>query len=130
MIFFGHKFIPNHSFYHVLNIDAIIHTPPSSTIYLEFDEKNLDIIEHARLNNISMALKISTLNELLFASALGASYIMVPKERAKEFQDIAENYLFDTKILVNIEDDNELEELALQGIDGVFYSNAIIKVTT
>jgi len=127
MILFGHKFIPNHSFYHILNIDSILHTPPSSTIYLEFNEENLEIIEHTKLNNISIALKISTLNELIFASALGARYIMVPKESAKEFQDIAENYLFDAKILVNIEEDSEITELALLGIDGVFYSNAIVK---
>jgi len=130
MMIFGHRFIPSDSFYHILNIDSILRTPPSSTIYLEFDEKNLDIIEHAKLNTISMALKISTLNELLFASALGASYIIVPKELSKKFQNIAENYLFDAKILVNIEDDSEITELALQGIDGVLYSNAIVKVTS
>jgi len=130
MLIFGHKFIPSESFYHVINIDAIHHTPPSSTIYLEFSEDNLDIITHARENGVSMALKISTITELIYASSLGASYIVVSGENAKTAQNIAENYLFDAKILVMIDNYDAIEELALLGVDGVICSNAIIKTNS
>ncbi len=130
MIIFGHRFIPSQSFYHILNIDAIKHTPPSSTIYLEFSEENLDIIEHARVNAISMALKVSNITELIYSSSLGAKYIIVTKKDAKQFQNIAENYLFDAKILVVIEDENDIEEMALLGIDGTLCSNAILKISS
>ena len=130
MLLFGHKFIDSESFYHVLDIDSIKHTPPSSTIYLEFSQKNLDIIKHANLNSTSMALKVSNVNELIYAAALHANYIIVPRKDAKTFQNIAENYLFDAKILVLAENETDIEELALLGIDGAIFSNAIIKTNS
>ncbi len=128
MLIFGHRFIPSDSFYHVSSIDDILHTPPSSIIYLEFDESNLDIINHAHENSIDMALLVKNTTELIYASSLMARYIIVHREIAKTAQNIAENYLFDAKIIVKIESENEIEEIALLGIDGVLLSNAVIKV--
>lgn len=129
MLIFGHKFIPSDLFYHITSIEDINHTPPSSTITLAFDESNLDIIAHAKENDIKMALWVDTINQLIYASSLNASYIIVQKEMAKTAQDIAENYLFDAKILVKIEKEDEIEEIALLGIDGVLFSNAVVKIT-
>ena len=129
MLFFGHRFIKNEKFYHIFDIEAIIQTPPSSTIYLEFEEKNLDIIDYLNSNNIKYALKVKNVTELVYASALSASYCVVTQKLAKTAQKIAENYLFDAKILVHIEDEDEIEEMALLGIDGVIFTEAIIKIT-
>jgi len=130
MIIYGHRFIPSSNFYHIVNIDAISNTPPSSTLFLEFDEKNLDIIEHLRVNALPFALQVNSITELIYASALSASFIILTKELAVDAQHIANEYLFDAKILIKIENDNELEELAKQSIDGVIYSNAIIKTNS
>ena len=130
MLIFGHSFIPSKSLYHVTDIDSIINTPPSSIIYLEFREDNLDIIEHLNANQVEFALDIKNIEELIYASALGAKYILLSREMAKTAQNIAENYLFDAKILVHISDNEEIEELALLGIDGVIFSNAIIKINS
>lgn len=130
LIFFGHRFLKSESFYHIFDIDSILHTPPSSTIYIEFEEKNLDVITHAASNLIKVALHVKSITEVLYASSLGASFIVIEKELAKTAQNIAENYLFDAKILVLIEDEDEIEELALLGVDGVIFSNAIIKIAS
>lgn len=130
MLFFGHKFIQNHSFYHVLDIESIMNTPSSSTLYIEFEESNLDIIKHAQLNEIKMAIKVASITEILFASSLEASYIVVDNSLAKDAQKIATEYLFDAKILVLINDDKEIENLALLGVDGVVYSDAIVKINS
>ncbi len=130
MIIYGHRFIPSDNFYHILNIDAISNTPPSSTLFLEFNEENLDIIEHLRINELSFALGIANITEIIYASALGASFIIIPKELALEAQNLANEYLFDAKILVKIENDSEIEELAKESIDGVIYSNAVIKTNS
>ncbi len=130
MLIFGHKFIPSESLYHTPNIDSIINTPASSVIYLEFSEENLDIIEHANSNQIELALDVKNITELIYASALNAKYILVSREIAKTAQNIAENYLFDAKILVHISENEEIEELALLGCDGVIFSNAIIKTNS
>ena len=128
MLLFGHRFIKSPSFYHISNIDAITSTPPSSTIFLEFSEANLDIIHHANLNHIPMALSVQNIEELIYASSLNANYMIIDKEMAKTAHDIAQNYLFDAKVLVKISEDEEIEEIAILGVDGVIYSSAIIKV--
>jgi len=130
MLFFGHRFLESPQFYHVNSIEAITNTPPSSTLYLEFCEENLDIVKHLNTNEISYALSISSIKELMYASALGACYIIVEKELAKSTQEIAETYLFDAKILVSIENEEEIEAFAQLGIDGVIFSNAIIKINS
>lgn len=130
MIFFGHRYIESTNFYHVFSIEGILNTPPSSALYIEFCENNLDIINHAVLNSIQIALHVKNITEILYASSLGASFIIVEKELAKTAQNIAENYLFDAKILIHIEDEEEIEELALLGVDGVIFSDAVIKINS
>ena len=130
MIFFGHRFIDSKKFYHIGSIDAIKNTPPSSALFTEFSEENLDIIKHAVENSVTLCVHVENITEIIYASSLGANFLSVNKELAKTAQNLAENYLFDAKILVNIENDDEVEEVALLGIDGVIYSNAIIKINS
>ena len=128
MTIYGHRFIKSEPFFHVLDIQSIIKTPPSSIVFVEFSEDNLDIVEHISTNGIAMALGVNDIVELVYASSLGASFIVVSKELASSAQEIANNYLFDAKILVKIEDEKEIEDLAILGVDGVVFSNGIIKV--
>jgi hypothetical protein len=130
MILLGHKFIQSESLYHVTSIDAILNTPPSCTLFLNFKEENLDIITHAQNNNVPFALKVLNVTEVIYASSLGAKYIVLEKTLAKTAQEVAENYLFDAKILVEIQKDDEIEEMALLNIDGAIYPQAIIKINS
>jgi len=130
MLLFGHRFIKNENFYHISDIDAISKTPNSSKIFLEFSEKNIDLIEYLHANSIEFLLSIKDIRELIYASSLHASYILVDKNLAKTAQDIAESYLFDAKILVHLEREKDIDEMALLGIDGVLFSNAIIKINS
>ncbi len=130
MLIFGHRFIQSKSFYHIQSIDAIPNTPPSSTLYIPFDEQNLDIINYLTLNQITFALEVSSITEVMYASSLGASYIIVTKEILTMAQNIANSYLFDAKILIMIEDESEIQEMALLGVDAVLFSSAIIKINS
>ncbi|WP_373069651.1 hypothetical protein [Sulfurimonas sp.] len=135
MIIIGHRFIPNFltghgSFYHVANIDAINNTPPNSSVLLDYTEENLESIVYAKENGVNFCLRVENITEIIYASNLGASFILVDKDLAKTAQELANNYLFDAKILVKIEDDDEIEDYALLGVDGVIYSDAIIKINS
>lgn len=130
MYIFGHRFIDSDSFYHIQSIDAVENTPPSSTLYVEFSEDNLDIINYMGLNKLSFALSAEDITQIIYAASLGASYIFVPRSLAKNAQHLANNYLFDAKIIVHIEEEDEIEDLALLGVDGVIFSNAIIKINS
>jgi len=130
MLLFGHRFIKSKSFYHVLDIQSISNTPPSSTIFVEFSEDNLDIIKHATLNSIPLALGTKNIIQIIYASSFDASFIIVPKELASTAQNLANNYLFDAKILVEVEYEKDIEEFAILGIDGIIFPNAIIKINS
>jgi hypothetical protein len=130
MLIFGHPYIKSESFYHIESVEAILHTPSNSTIYIIFNEKNLDLIDYARKNSIKFCLQVASLKELIFAYNLQASYIITSQENIIEAQKCAETYLFDTKIITLIKDDSEIETMARRSIDGVIYSNAIIKITS
>jgi hypothetical protein len=128
MLLFGHRFIPSDRFFHIDDIDAIIHTPANSPLYLPFSEKNLDIIDYLNANSLSFALEAATLREVIYAGALGASFIIVHEELAKSAQNAADDYLFDAKILCRIDSEEKIEELASEAIDGVIFSEAIVKI--
>ena len=130
MLFFGHRFIDGENFYHISSIDAIGNTPPSSTVYINFSEDNLDIIKHAIVNDVKVALHVEDVTSIVYGNALGVSYLVLDKELAKTAQNLADTYLFDSKILVSIEDEKDIEELALLGVDGVICSNAVIKINS
>jgi len=130
MLIFGHRFIPSESFYHILDIESISNTPPSSVIHIEFSEENLDIITHAIANQISTSICAKDITQVIYAASLEASFIVVHKELAKNARNIANEYMFDAKILVLVENETEIEELALVGVDGVIFSNAIIKINS
>ncbi len=130
MLLFGHRFIVSERFYHVEDIDMILHTPSNSTLYVEFAEKSLELFEHMQTNSLKYAIKVMTITELVYAESLGATYIVVGPDLAKNGQKIAENYLFDAKILVHIEEESEIELMAYEGIDGVIFPNAVIHVNS
>lgn len=130
MLLFGHRFIESENFYHIVDSSSIEKTPPCSTLYIEFSEENLEIILFAKESGVEFLLCVADITELIYANALGATYIEVSNTLAKTAQKIAENYLFDAKILTLISSDEEIEEMALLGIDGVLFSNAIIKVNS
>jgi len=130
MLIFGHRFIPSDNFYHIQSIGAVLNSPPSSTIYLDFDEKNLDIINHLKDNKIPFALNVKNITEIIYASSFEATFIIIENNLVKIATDIANNYLFDAKILVHIKDEREIENMAIIGVDGVIFNNAIIKINS
>ncbi len=129
MLFFGHRFIESEKFYHVFDIDAILTTPSSSMLYVDFSENNLDIIDYMQQNQLRFALKVSTITELVYAAALNAAFIVVESDLAKSAQSVAESYLFDAKILAHIESEDAIEELALLGVDGVIFPSAVVRIS-
>ncbi len=129
MLLFGHRFITSERFYHIDDIDAIIHTPSNSLLYLTFSESNLDIIEHMRSNHLKFALECHNLTEIIYANALDAAYIIVNEELAKSTQKAADTYLFDAKVLVHIDSEERIEAMASEGIDGALFSEAIVKIS-
>jgi len=125
MIIIGHKYFQSEPFYKVRSKEEIKKTPSNSIVFIDFKEENFyDLILNCNKNNVKFALRISTLKESIFAHNFKAAFIIIEKGIAKDVQKIADEYLFDAKILVKIDNEQEIEELALIGVDGVIFPQA------
>ena len=130
MLLFGHPYIDFEPFYHIVEIDEIEHTPANSTLMTTFDENNLDLIKHMQKNGLTFALEVDEIEALVFAHNLGARYIIVSATFAQKAQRVAEHYLFDAKILARLPKEGDLGEKIKEGIDGVIYPQAIVKISS
>ena len=128
MLIFGHPLLESPTLYHINNIDALSNTPSNSIVCLEYKDENIDIIHYCKKNLISFALSIETIKELIFAENFDAKYIILNSNLAHSAQKIAEQYLFDAKILCRISSEDEIEPLAIEGIDGVLFKEAIVVI--
>lgn len=125
MIIVGHKYFQSESFYKIHSLEDIKKTPSNATVFIDFEEKNFyDLILNCNKNDVKFALGVSTIKQSVFAHNFKATFLILEKKIAKDVQKIAEEYLFDAKILAKIEDEEEIEELALLGIDGVVFPQA------
>jgi nicotinate-nucleotide pyrophosphorylase len=126
MIILGHKFFENEKLYTISSFEQIKNTPTNSTLLLNFQENDiLNFIKDLKENSISFALEVQSIKELIFANNFGAKFILLEEFLAVDAQKIANEYLFDSKILVKINSEEEIEKLALLGIDGVVFNEAI-----
>lgn len=129
MLLLGHPHIPHEKLYHVNSIEAISNTPSNSTLLFSYDGEVFELIEHANANGLPFALDVTSLKDAIIGENLDAKYILLDHKIAKSVQNAADTYLFDAKILVHAQNEKSIEELANEGIDGIIFAEAIIKVS-
>jgi len=122
MILIGHELIPSEPFYQVASIEEIAKTPSQGVVLFDFEPALATYCEEQEL---VFALHVRHIKELIFANALGASYFVVDKSLALHAQKIADDYLFDGKVLLLSNDENEIEFAASHAIDGILFETGI-----
>ena len=123
MLIFGYDLIPSRPWCKVSTQQEIASTPSNTVILLGLN--SLDIATYCKEQNVDFALEVESIKEALIASALGASYLFCAQDVAKEIQAIANEYLWSAKVIVPIENEDELEIVARLGIDGVIFAQSI-----
>jgi hypothetical protein len=118
MKIFGHEWIESERFYAVSKPQEIKKTPSNALLKLESLSCSLELAKYCQSNGLRYALEVKNIEEAVFANLLSATYILCSKGLAKELMPIAQNYLFDTQVLVYIKKE-EIEEMAKVGVDGV-----------
>jgi len=124
MILIGDNLIPHKEFSFIDSILDIEHTVANSTLIFNYDE---NLLLFCRKNALSTAIVVSNITEAIYCNALNSKYIICDKKIAKSIQKIAENYMFDAKVLAMIESRDEIEKIALNEIDGVIYTSLLNK---
>lgn len=119
MKIFGHPWIASERFYTISSINDIKRTPANSTLLLNPLPYSLELAQYCQQNSIPYALKVNSIKDAVFANLMKCKYIIAEKALAIELMPIAQNYLFDTQVLGKIEDENEIEIMAVAGVDGV-----------
>jgi superfamily I DNA and/or RNA helicase len=122
MKIFNHPWIESKPFYTIKTQEEIKNTPPNSIVLLSPLPSSLDIAKYCQKNAIPYIIRVRSIKEAIFANLLGAKYTISSKELATNLMSIAQNYLFDTQILAEIESDSEIEEMAKANVDGVVFS--------
>ncbi len=122
MIIVGHRYIGHDKFYGISEIKDIASTPSNTTLLFVY---GLDLMEYCFKNSIPYAVIVSSVLEAIFANNLGAKYLITNQDKSKAIQMIAENYMFDSKILSIIESEEMIETVAKDGIDGVVYKKIL-----
>jgi hypothetical protein len=129
MLIYGHAWIDGPKFVKVFSLDDISKCTNEDVLLLEPLNVSIDLAKHCRDNSLSFAVTVNTLKEAIFANALGADFILAQYEQAIDIQKIADEYLFESKILVLVNSEREIETMAHFAIDGVIFPQAIIQVS-
>lgn len=122
MILLGDSLVPFEKTFMIYHKDQIVESEPNATILFNY---NREILQYVSANDIAFAPIISNITDAIYANALGAKYIVVKPVLAKEIQNLAENYMFDSKVLAIISDASEIEAIAKDEIDGVIYRDLL-----
>ena len=122
MILIGDKLVPFENISKINQINEIENTKSNSTLSFGYNE---DLLKYTYENELNSAVKVNSIKEAIYANALSAKYILAQKSLAKQIQKVAENYMFDSKVLAIIESNEELEEIATFEIDGIIYNSII-----
>ena len=117
MLIFGHLRIQAPRFVKIASAQEIAKVPAKDIVLFDFD---FDLLDYCRQNGIACAVEVKNKKESIYANALDAGYLICNRlELAKSIQQIANEYLFDAKVIVQI--DERLIDLAIDaGIDGVW----------
>ncbi len=125
MIIIGHPWVKSHSFCRIFSKEDITESTTNSIILLEPLAESQSLASYCQTNSIAFAVIVNTLQEAIFANALGAKYMICEEDDALIIQPIAQEYLFDTRVLVLIYDEKEIAKIARFGIDGVIFPEAV-----
>ena len=125
MIIIGHSWIKSNRFFKVFSIECIEKSQADDIILLEPLVDSHAYAVHCQENNIPFAVVANSLEDALFANALGARYIICEEDHALMIQPIANEYLFFFFFLVLIHSEKEISKIARGGVDGVIFADAI-----
>jgi len=125
MLIFGHPWVQTPQFRKVFSLEDIKQISSEEVILLEPLSDSIALAQYCQTNQKIFAVTVNTITEALFANALGSHYIVCQNEDAIKIQSIAQEYLFDTKVLTLITSEKEIQKMAEHTIDGVIFPEAI-----
>ena len=104
------------------NLSALDTTPAGSIVLTTYNEKDLATYEaYAPV----LGIIVYSMKEFVAVAKCGVKYAIAGYGLAKRLQKAADNYLYDTKVLAMIEDEEAIEQAADDELDGVIRADLI-----
>lgn len=125
MILIGHPYIPFKPFEKIACQEDVALTSPQATVVFDFDHDKVSLCHYLVQNDVSFALYVKAEKEVILASSLGASYIICDASLAKIAQTFADDYLFDAKILLQSNNEEDIVYAAKNSIDGILFEKGV-----
>lgn len=122
MIILGDSLVPYEALCRVNAVEDIAQTQANSVVLFSYNEA---LMQYCAQNSVPYAVQINEVKEGIYANALKARYILTSFQVANQMQPIAENYMYDAKVLCIIDSNSELEKIAKAEIDGAVYSSIL-----
>ena len=121
MLLFNIPNIDNNTIFSPIQASSDIKsTKANSVVYFTLKD-NYELVKYCNKNNIKFALVIENIREAVFSNALHASFIFTNKALSANVQKIVENYMFDAKNILVLENDDDIDFAITHEIDGVIY---------
>ena len=96
----------------VLNIEK---TPSNYMIITPFKK---ECIKQYKKHHDNINLVCHDIVEFIIATKCNVRYVVAEFELSKTLQKLADDYMYDTKVLAIIDNETKLKDVALNGIDG------------
>lgn len=103
----------------VENIEDLSSTPSNCVVFIK--SQNIKLQTFCANNCVEYGVFVIDFKEAIYANNLKAKYIICSQTIGEKLQKIAENYLFDAKILALIDCEEEINKMCEIGVDGVIY---------
>ena len=124
MILLGDDLVPYENINLINSIEDISNTASNCTLLFSVD---YDLMKYCFENQLPYAVKIASIKDAVYANALNAKYIICKEKLDIDVQKIAEDYMFDSKILAILKSSDDIEAIAQNGIDGAIYERLLEK---
>lgn len=122
MIIVGNRYIKSEILSCINSVEDINNTKPNSVVVFRYD---IDIIKYCYDNSVKMGVLIQNITQAVFCNSLDVYYIITQKDISQDIQNLAQNYMFDSKVLEVIDETNDIQDVALKNIDGVVYKKLL-----
>lgn len=123
MQIYGHKLIEFDFLYSVQSEEEIDEVENECVLFFEYEPK---LIEYCQEKNRKFALHVFNQTEAIIGNGAGAKLLVCPQKISHKIQDLAEYYLFDAKVGILINNEDEIEKAIEQKVDVAILPGAIL----
>ena len=120
----GFKEISSNNILKIDDFDQIDTYNVNNIFYIKSD--NLKLIDRCKKSSLKILSKANNIKELIVLYNKNVDIILVDEDFAKEAIDIATNYLFDSKIAVEVESLDDIDRFVKIGVDIAIHKDELV----